>query len=166
MRCSHGFERTVVECPVCDAVSGVREVDEPRNSRTRSVTNEQIAQAVQLVGSAEGAARHLGINEQTIRNRARKSPLVREALDARRHPRFEDLTGKIFGCWFVIEVAPSRPNGTSRWLCRHDCGGEDVLDGTQLRATSRKFCPSCRPGALKAAAAAARAAAGGMKRAG
>ena len=64
------------------------------------------------------------------------------------HPSVNDLTGKRFGKWVVLERAGSRGNKRSRnacWLCRCDCGKARVVWGSNLVSGSSKSCLDCRP---------------------
>lgn len=55
-----------------------------------------------------------------------------------------DLTGQRFGKWEVIRKAEN-PNGTSAmWLCRCDCGNENVVSGKDLRYGKSKSCGCLR----------------------
>jgi len=58
-----------------------------------------------------------------------------------------DLTGQRFGKWFVVSKAQS-PIGYERqkfWLCRCDCGTEQVRKGGQLRWAEKKgFKQACQ----------------------
>lgn len=65
------------------------------------------------------------------------------------HPRFNDLTGRRFNRWLVIEQAPyeftgvpphqKKVVGQSRWKCKCDCGTikERVLYGSLVRGASQ-----------------------------
>lgn len=65
------------------------------------------------------------------------------------HPRFNDLTGRRFNRWLVIEQAPpeftgkpphqKKVVGQSRWKCKCDCGTikERVLYGSLVRGHSQ-----------------------------
>ncbi len=84
-RCGHGFLRSVVPCPECDDVRGLVR----SQTHSRSVTNEEIAEAIKRTGGIKPAADLLYIDHNTIRNRAKQSELVRRAIEASQQPRAE-----------------------------------------------------------------------------
>jgi hypothetical protein len=51
-----------------------------------------------------------------------------------------DLTGRKFGRWTVIKREDNDKAGSSRWLCRCDCGKEKVVRGSELNKGSSKSC--------------------------
>lgn len=51
-----------------------------------------------------------------------------------------DLTGKKFGRLTVVERAGERNNGAVNWLCKCSCGGEIIVEGTQLRRSKTVSC--------------------------
>lgn len=54
--------------------------------------------------------------------------------------RHIDLTGRRFGRLVVVERSTNAPNGNARWLCRCDCGGSTISNGTTLRAGNARSC--------------------------
>ncbi len=54
-------------------------------------------------------------------------------------PRTGDLTGRRFGRLEVVRIAAS-VSGSTRWLCRCDCGGEKVVARPSLIVGSTKSC--------------------------
>lgn len=50
----------------------------------------------------------------------------------------KDLIGRSFGRWTVLKRAPGRPG--AHWLCRCDCGAEQVNSGIELRRGHTKSC--------------------------
>lgn len=53
---------------------------------------------------------------------------------------FKDLTGQKFGRLTVIERAENGKNGSTRWLCRCECGNEKIIEGGHLRSHKIKSC--------------------------
>ena len=53
---------------------------------------------------------------------------------------FKDLTGQKFGRLTVIERAENDKNGSTRWLCRCECGNEKIIEGGHLRSHKIKSC--------------------------
>ena len=53
---------------------------------------------------------------------------------------FKDLTGQKFGRLTVIERAENGKNGSTRWLCRCECGNEKIIEGGHLRSNKIKSC--------------------------
>lgn len=91
-RCSHGFLRSVVPCPECDperfreeasSAEGQKLSRTGRQYKACDLTDEAIAEALASTGQLVGAARQLGISQNAIYGRARRSSLVRAALDQR-----------------------------------------------------------------------------------
>lgn len=62
--------------------------------------------------------------------------------------RFNDLTGKRFGNWTVIEKRPNKGNRIM-WLCRCDCGTEREVVSTQLTCGQSTSCGCKRVKSLK-----------------
>ena len=72
--------------------------------------------------------------------------------------RAVDLTGQRFGAWTVLgrsyaDYTSSSWNYTKgrlvshsipRWLCRCDCGAEDIVIGNNLKSGRSTCCYSCR----------------------
>lgn len=54
--------------------------------------------------------------------------------------KFEDLTGKRFGYWIVIERAANNEHGGVRWRCRCDCGNERIVGAQALKRGTSKSC--------------------------
>lgn len=46
---------------------------------------------------------------------------------------YEDLTGRRFGCWSVLERRGNDASRSARWLCRCDCGEETLVSSDALR---------------------------------
>lgn len=154
-RCRHGFEPSAVKCPEgCHGYvpSGDRTSETTQAERVnhaRSVTNQQIVDALNERGSLNAAAEQLGITAGTIVNRGKACLAVREAIATRdprktRHVGHIDMTGWEQDGWKVIEEVPS-DDGTSRWRCRHSCGGVEVVTGIRLRNNPNRYCMACRP---------------------
>ena len=59
-------------------------------------------------------------------------------------PGFIDLTGQRFGRWLVLGRAENSKDGRPRWLCRCDCGREQVVHGNSLRYGKSRGCRSCQ----------------------
>jgi hypothetical protein len=57
-------------------------------------------------------------------------------------PRGEDLTGKCIGNVVVLSRAGFA--GRQYWLCRCDCGGEELIAQENLLDPKRKTPPGCR----------------------
>lgn len=55
-------------------------------------------------------------------------------------PRAEDLSGRRFGRWTVLERAHVGTNGRVYWHCRCDCGAERATAGVYLRAGESESC--------------------------
>lgn len=89
MRCAHGFEPAAVKCPEgChgEAKTGLTQREQRLGGHSvlaRQVSNQAIVDALRRAGSAKAAAKTLGINVGTIKNRAAKCVAIRQALDAR-----------------------------------------------------------------------------------
>lgn len=54
-----------------------------------------------------------------------------------------DLYGKTFGRWTVLARSENSMNGSTRWLCRCQCGQQRVVAGLSLRRGVSKSC-GCR----------------------
>jgi len=54
--------------------------------------------------------------------------------------KFNDLTGQIFGRWFVIKFASNSKNRHSSFLCRCTCGKEKIVIGYTLTHGLSKSC--------------------------
>lgn len=53
----------------------------------------------------------------------------------------EDLTGKRFGRWTVMELHPVRSkSGRARWVCRCDCGNQGVVEALNLKQGGSNSC--------------------------
>lgn len=150
-RCDCGFDPRQMRCPNgCHGSASRARQRSLGPSHARTVTNEQIAQALSLKGTVKGAARDLGIDPQTIRDRAAADEALRSELAARdrsksRHSIFVDMVGWDRDGWRVIGEGAPAPNGNSRWLAKHHCGGTGLLRGSALRKLPPRFCSTCRP---------------------
>jgi hypothetical protein len=52
-----------------------------------------------------------------------------------------DLTSKRFGRLVALTLHPERSRfGEARWVCRCDCGGEGIVQGSSLRSGHSKSC--------------------------
>lgn len=49
---------------------------------------------------------------------------------------FVDMTGVVVGKLTVLSQAPT-VNGTTRWLCRCECGAQEIIDGIRFRHLAR-----------------------------
>lgn len=59
--------------------------------------------------------------------------------------RLDDLTGKRFGYWKVLDRLPDKPgSGHVRWRCRCKCGREYPVFATHLKSGTSTRCMSCR----------------------
>ena len=56
---------------------------------------------------------------------------------------FIDISGERFGKWHVIERACNNKKGNVMWLCRCDCGHEQILRAISLRSGQTTQCLSC-----------------------
>ena len=72
--------------------------------------------------------------------------LACETLGCRMNPKpLDDLTGRTFGRWSVIERVPEKL--PVRWLCHCECGRERGVDPQTLKAGRSQSC-GCLRGAL------------------
>ncbi len=55
-------------------------------------------------------------------------------------PAFIDLVGKIFGRLTVLKYISKDKWGSSRWLCKCDCGKEKIIQGDHLRSKATQSC--------------------------
>lgn len=55
----------------------------------------------------------------------------------------QDLTGKRFGSWHVIDRAHDKEHRRPYWNCRCDCGTVKAVDGNELRRGHSTKCRSC-----------------------
>lgn len=55
-------------------------------------------------------------------------------------PRFQDLTGDVFGRLTVVRYAGRMKSGKHMWHCRCDCGGTKTAQGGNLRGEITKSC--------------------------
>lgn len=53
---------------------------------------------------------------------------------------FIDLTGKRYGRFFVVKLAPRKSGRNLVWICRCDCGRETDVVGSNLKSGSSKSC--------------------------
>ncbi len=60
----------------------------------------------------------------------------------------DDLTGRRFGKWKVIERLPRRGNMTM-WKCRCDCGTEAPVQGSSLKNGGSTQCTRCRADSMR-----------------
>lgn len=65
-----------------------------------------------------------------------------EINSTKRSPKFKDLTGREFDKWTVLEFH-SRTNGSTKWLCRCECGKEKPVTAGALRSGKSRSCKSC-----------------------
>lgn len=72
--------------------------------------------------------------------------------------KFVDLTGQRFGRLVVVRREgsyTSKNNTKVTWLCKCDCGGETIVQGTHLRSGYTKSCGcyfrECHSNALRRA---------------
>ena len=56
--------------------------------------------------------------------------------------KFEDLSGKRFGKWTVIERADNNSCGSARWICKCDCGTIAIKPGESVKK-SKQGCRKC-----------------------
>ena len=54
--------------------------------------------------------------------------------------RLIDISGQKFGRLTVIEISGRSKNGTVKWSCKCDCGNEQTVFGTNLRAGTTQSC--------------------------
>ena len=66
-----------------------------------------------------------------------------DSNSTRRHPNFNDLTGKPFGKWTVIAEDVNRQSKVTYWLCRCECGAEKSIYGVMLTSNRSRSCISC-----------------------
>lgn len=57
--------------------------------------------------------------------------------------RFIDLTGQKFGKWTVVEKRRNPSGGSTMWLCKCECGTEQVVRGKDLRKGKTTQCEHC-----------------------
>ena len=55
----------------------------------------------------------------------------------------EDLTGKKFGQWTVLEKVNSSKQGRSQYLCECACGKRHIVGGAPLRRGKSSKCKEC-----------------------
>jgi hypothetical protein len=58
----------------------------------------------------------------------------------RHQANFHDLTGRQFGRWTVLGLAPDVRPGITRWLCRCQCGKERSVLGSSLPSGTSRSC--------------------------
>lgn len=51
-----------------------------------------------------------------------------------------DLTNKRFGRWYVLGYVGMTDRGSTKWLCRCDCGVHKVVNSSGLRSNRSKSC--------------------------
>ena len=81
---------------------------------------ERIAAALRGKERSEEHRQHLS---ESLRKTYQITPSLHKA---------EDLTGCIFGHWVVLERA-NKPIKAAMWVCKCDCGTEQVVSGYHLR---------------------------------
>lgn len=64
-------------------------------------------------------------------------------------PQLQDLSGRQYGRWTVVERGPDTPatevtRGEPRWLCRCSCGTERLVRGRSLRRGESQSCGCLR----------------------
>ena len=104
---------------------------------------ERTAGKISSGESLSNIAKDEGIPKSTLRFWLKKAKYDYQRV---LHER-DDLTGKTFICWTVLERRPSRgENGQRRpyWLCRCVCGIEREVAGTSLRNGVSKSCGCSR----------------------
>lgn len=57
---------------------------------------------------------------------------------------FDDMSGQRFGRWTVIKRAQDNLSGNTAYLCRCDCGSEEVRGGRDLRCGRTRSCGCLR----------------------
>ncbi|MVO84153.1 hypothetical protein GPA10_05050 [Streptomyces sp. p1417] len=55
----------------------------------------------------------------------------------------DDLTGRTFGSWAVLEFSHRAANRAALWSCRCACGAEKAVRGTDLTRGRSTRCPDC-----------------------
>ena len=58
-------------------------------------------------------------------------------------PKFEDLTGQVFGRWTVLKRVANR-GGRTAWLCRCECGTEKEVLSCHLKSGRSQSCGCLR----------------------
>ena len=61
----------------------------------------------------------------------------------KRTSRFQDLTGRTLGRWYVIGCHSNNRQGHALWLCRCECGTEKIVSGSNLRSGESTQCRRC-----------------------
>jgi len=56
---------------------------------------------------------------------------------------FNDLSGKVFGLWTVVRLAPRNKKREEQWLCRCRCGTERVIATYDLKHGRTYGCIKC-----------------------
>lgn len=59
------------------------------------------------------------------------------------HKNREDLTGKIFGDWTVLNAAPTPKYGHTRWFCQCKCGAICIVLSINLKRCFSTNCNQC-----------------------
>ena len=54
--------------------------------------------------------------------------------------QFEDLSGKVYGYWKVVQRAENNKCGSAQWLCKCECGVEKVIRAYLLKKGKTKSC--------------------------
>lgn len=65
------------------------------------------------------------------------------------HPKFQDLTGRVFGRLTVESYQGLSPQGKSLWGCLCICGGQKVIVGGSLQSGRTTSCGCLRPEVIK-----------------
>ncbi len=60
----------------------------------------------------------------------------------------EDLTGKIFGKWTVLQRVENNNRGASMWKCKCQCGNISIIPGSNLRTGRTTGYCNCHGDAL------------------
>ena len=55
-------------------------------------------------------------------------------------PAFQDITGRAFGRWTVLERAANNGRGGARWRCRCSCGTEGIVGTGALNSGASRSC--------------------------
>lgn len=154
LRCSHGMLAGLCQVPSCTHADPGLAAGKSK-ATGRHLSDDEIVAGLRGARSLMAAAAALGCTTNTIYHRAKASAVVREAVNAtrapkswgarQRHPAFIDLTGQTIGTWTVLKRAKNSWHGNACWLCRHSCGGVQILEGIRLRSGPPLHCDDCRP---------------------
>ena len=59
------------------------------------------------------------------------------------HGKSQDLTGKRFGQWTILNRSGNLKSGSAKWMARCDCGKIKIIPGVALNAGQTSKCKSC-----------------------